>query len=60
MSKKKKEPTAGPVVIRKPDGTVEQRPPYSESKLKQIIGHDRDDAATYGKRKARQVRTEPD
>jgi hypothetical protein len=36
----RKQPSAGPVTVKKPDGTVEQRPAYSMAKLKEIVGHE--------------------
>jgi hypothetical protein len=48
---------AGPVTVRKSDGTEEERPAYSATELRAIIGHDRAEERQYGKRKPRQAPT---
>jgi hypothetical protein len=52
--------SAGPVTVKKADGSVEVREPYSSRRLKQIIGHDRAEEREYGLRKPRQSTVAPD
>jgi hypothetical protein len=56
----RKRRSAGPVTIRRADGTVEERPAYSESRVRQIVGHDRGEEREYGMRTPRQTTVGPE